>query len=799
MALTSYAQALVKGKVVNGQNKSGLSNVEVYAKNLGKTVYTDPEGNFEITIQEGETLVFINFSFVIKEQIVTSLKKELLITLEPLTEQLSEVVIDQQKQKIFGIKNLKDVEGTAIYAGKKTEVVLVEQLVSNKASGNPRQAYAQVTGLNILETEDAGLQLNIGGRGLDPNRSSNFNIRQNGYDISADVLGYPESYYTPSLEALDEIQVVKGAASLQYGTQFGGLVNFKLKQPNPIKPFEFISRVGGGSFGLVNVFNSFSGTVDKASYYAFHQYKKGDGFRDNSDFKSHNMYANVGYQFTNKTKLTFESTYLNYLAQQAGGLTDTQFNEDPLFSNRARNYFEVDWVLLNLKLEHEFSSKTNASLNVFRLDASRKSLGFLDNRILTQDDANLERELLIDDFSNWGAEGRILTKYSLFNRDNVFLIGAKYYQSQNDSRQGVGNSGSEADFTFRDEEFPLSVNQKFNIEYPNLNFSVFGENIFKITNNFSVTPGFRLEYIKTESQGAIEELIVGNNGNIIEAISEDAEGVNERSFILLGLGLSYKPSNEFELFGNFSQNYRSITFTDLREIGTVTVDPDLEDETGYTADIGVRGSIGSLFRYDANVFTLLYDNRIGLESGIDDNFNTFQLRSNVGKAQVYGLESLFTANVSNWLFAEKTNFHWQHFLNLSYTYSEFIESSSNNDVEGNEVEFAPEWNIKTGIELGYKNFKSSLQYTFIASQFTDVENNQAGEVIDSKEGIAGEIPAYSVVDFSAAYTYKKWTLEAGINNLLDESYFTRRATGYPGPGIIPSSPRNFYAVLQIKL
>ena len=70
-------------------------------------------------------------------------------------------------------------------------------------------------------------KLNIGGRGLDPNRTSNFNTRQNGYDMSADVLGYPESYYSPPAQkALEEIQIVRGAASLQYGTQFGGLVNF---------------------------------------------------------------------------------------------------------------------------------------------------------------------------------------------------------------------------------------------------------------------------------------------------------------------------------------------------------------------------------------------------------------------------------------------------------------------------------------------------------------------------------------------------------------------------------------------
>ena len=91
--------------------------------------------------------------------------------------------------------------------------------MANLASNNARQIYNQVSGLNIFQNDDAGLQLNIGGRGLDPNRTSNFNTRQNGYDISADVLSYPESYYSPPAEAA-QIQVVRGAASLQYGTQF---------------------------------------------------------------------------------------------------------------------------------------------------------------------------------------------------------------------------------------------------------------------------------------------------------------------------------------------------------------------------------------------------------------------------------------------------------------------------------------------------------------------------------------------------------------------------------------------------
>ena len=158
-------------------------------------------------------------------------------------QQLSEVQLNVRKKKIFALKRLKDVEETAIYAGKKTEVVLVEQSMANLASNNARQIYSQVVGLNIYQNDDAGLQLNIGGRGLDPNRTSNFNTRQNGYDISADALGYPESYYTPPTQALQRIEIVRGAASLQYGTQFGGLINFIMKKPNPNRELEIFNHI----------------------------------------------------------------------------------------------------------------------------------------------------------------------------------------------------------------------------------------------------------------------------------------------------------------------------------------------------------------------------------------------------------------------------------------------------------------------------------------------------------------------------------------------------------------------------
>lgn len=221
-------------------------------------------------------------------------------------------------------------------------------MVVNVATNNARQIYSQVSGLTIFEGSDAGLQLNIGARGLDPNRSSNFNLRQNGYDISADVLGYPESYYTPPPEALRDIQIIRGAASLQYGTQFGGLVNFRMKKPNPNKNFELITRQSIGSNALFSSHNSVSGTKNKTSYLAYYNLKKGNGFRPNSEFESHNAYVYGSYQLSEKTELSADFTFLRYIAQQPGGLTDAQFYSDATQSNRTRNWFNVQWNLASV-------------------------------------------------------------------------------------------------------------------------------------------------------------------------------------------------------------------------------------------------------------------------------------------------------------------------------------------------------------------------------------------------------------------------------------------------------------------
>ena len=369
-------QEKVSGYVLDEDTNLPLNNVAIYDNNSDQIYYSDSDGYFEFIKNKNTVeIVFFIEGYILLSKQLDEDNVNLNIKLSSRVEKLNEVVVRANKKKIFQIRRMKDFEETSVFAGKKNELILLELSMANLASNNARQIYNQIPGLNIYQNDDAGLQLNIGGRGLDPNRTSNFNTRQNGYDISADALGYPESYYTPPAEGLSEIQILRGAASLQYGTQFGGLINFIMKRPNLDKKLELITRNTIGSNNLFTNFTSLSSKGEKFNYYGYINYKKGDGFRINSNFESVNTFQFLEYNFNESTSLSSEFTYLNYLCKQAGGLSDDMFKSDPYQSNRSRNWFEVDWLLYNLKFKKSFSSRTNFSFSFFGLEAKRNSLG----------------------------------------------------------------------------------------------------------------------------------------------------------------------------------------------------------------------------------------------------------------------------------------------------------------------------------------------------------------------------------------------------------------------------------------
>ena len=126
---------------------------------------------------------------------------------------------------------------------------------------------------------------------------------------------------------------------------------------------------------------------------------------------------------------------------------------------------------------------------------------------------------------------------------------------------------------------------KSNFDFPNLNFSLFAEKIFRLSDRLSLIPGARYELINTESDGWFtSNQRLNSHGDFEETIVNENDN-SSRNVFLYGLGLSYKYSDKFELYANGTRNYRAINFTDIQiQSNTQVVDPDIQDESGYSFD-----------------------------------------------------------------------------------------------------------------------------------------------------------------------------------------------------------------------
>jgi Fe(3+) dicitrate transport protein len=731
------------------------------------------------------------------------------------------IIVKGEKEKDIG--RLSDIHGTNIFAGKKNEVILPDKANANLAVNLNRQLYAKVPGIMVQENDGSGIQTSIAVRGLNPNRSWEFNTRQNGYDISADPMGYPEAYYTPPTEAVEKIEIVRGAGALQYGPQFGGLINYVLKKPKQDAKVSLETRNTVGSYGLFNSYNGVSGTSGKISYFSFFHHRNAEGWRQNAFYRTQTGHVHLSYNFTENLKLGVEFTRNDFKSQQPGGLLDGQAEYDPVLtkpgmvvsprqSNRARNWLGIVWNIPAITLDYSLSENTKISWKTFGLYGERPSVGnispidrpdSIDSRTLT----NSPRQFDEDIYKTIGTEARFISSYTLFGIKNTTSIGVRYfYGNTSRSRNISGSVGANFDKTQTNRINDFVV-KNGDLRFSNINHAIYLEHMFQITNAFSVTPGFRYESIVSEASGY-------SNINTNAGANPNYRPANPKSLqnrvLLGGVGLQYKLFEKTNLYANYSQAFRPVLFSDLYTIGTTVndIDPNLKNQFGYNADGGYRGKIKNYLNFDVGVFQLRYNNRVDTINGANRaDYDALAIRSlggtpnnlrtNVGDSLHRGVEAFLEFDPIQFFMKKSVYGNLSFFVSYAQIKATYIRWTAPTnaglpdwDRIGNRVENAPDKIIRYGVTYFYKNiFSLTYQVSKVASIYTDATNTE----YPTANAQAGKIAGYSVSDASFTYNlFDNFGIRGGINNLENRVYFTRRAGGLPGPGLIPAEGRTMY-------
>src|SRR6202012_5716477 len=187
------------------------------------------------------------------------------------------------------------------------------------------------------------------------------------------------------------------------------------------------------------------------------------------------------------------------------------------------------------------------------------------------------------------------------------------------------------------------------------------------------------------------------------------------------IGASYTQSSSLQLYANISQNYRAINFSDIYSVNpNLRTDPNLKDETGYSADIGARGRFKELVNYDVSLFMIHYNDRIGNEPDTF-NFNVYKYRTNISQSRNLGIESFIEADIWKLIKGNQAKMKLSVFSNLSLIDARYIHSNEP-AFENKRVELAPGVIFRSGITFQKNRLNATLQYSYTGKQFTEATN-----------------------------------------------------------------------------
>ena len=683
------------------------------------------------------------------------------------------------------ILRLEPIQGTYIFSGKKTEVIDMLQKNVSLTEKYARQIFAKVPGLFVYDMDGTGNQVNISTRGLDAHRSWEFNVRKDGIITNSDMYGYPASHYNIPMEAVERIELVRGTGSLQYGAQFGGMLNYISKQPDTTKKITFETINTLGSYGLVSTFNSISGKIGKFRYAAWINGKWITGYRDNSDSSFDAEQVSLYYDASKELTFKLEWTHSNYVTHIPGPLTDSMFHEDPKMSTRSRNYYQPNIHIPSLTADWKVTSSTKLRFTTSAVIGARNSVMFdrpanITDTIVPATLQYNNRQVDIDHFNSYTTELRMIHSYKLFRQTSALSAGIQYMNNDlHRQQQGKGTTGTDFDLSL------VTPGWGRDLHYKTTNTALFAENRFLLSGRFSINPGFRMEMGETNMTG-------------ITTYYAEAELPNKikHNFPLFGVSTQYDVTNEINIYGGWSQAYRPVIFKDIIPQSIYEVsDKNLKDAYGYNAEIGFRGK-WKFLKWDAAGFYLQYNNRLGTIAETDTANNLIIFRTNIGDSRTAGLEFFLQGDFALGKKTSVSLFTSTSYMDARYQDAVIRSGNTNVDVSGNKVESVPEWISRNGVTIRYSQLSFSALYSYTSDSFADALNT----VTPSPSGAVGVVNAYSIVDLNVAIKFtENIKFQINLNNALDEHYFTKRPQFYPGPGVWPSDGRTISGTLSLKI
>lgn len=634
--------------------------------------------------------------------------------------------------------------------------VLTAGEIEKSSSVTVGELLRDVTGVKLQTSGAQGLN-RVSIRGEDPHRTL---ILIDGQKISdqKNMDGVP-ILIDPS--AIERVEVIKGPASVLYGSEaMGGVINIITKKGSD-KPLELQASLGfnGATGGFTENLSLWGGARGfkyrlSASNSDQPELRTPEGIAENSEFEQRSVSGFLSYDISEKLSAGF--SYDLFRSEIMAG------------SYELPNFF-VDMKPWKRQKAAVFMEAKNISswLPRLRFDAFWQTVDkYMHNHVPAA------AAIIMDNYAyNEGRQLGLSLQADWALGDRHYLITG--YELINDSLDSSGRTDLALSMGPA-----LGLNSRTDSLYQGQmdTHALFAQMESTLPSDFILTYGVRQTWVKSRMDKAdgveTRTMIMGGRplGSTVSAAAVGTVAESSEAQPVFNVSLLWRGLEDLSLRAGWSQGFRVASLADRYVSssmggGTVLPNPELDPEYSNNWELGLRYSSGGL-----NLDTALFYSqaRDYITSKIIDAATDTVQNINVGKARSYGLELTFSYDLDCGL----TPYLSASWLRRRFDYGSFSTYNSG----------SPEFSGRLGLR-GSHELNSELELTtdfygrFASANEMDSYDESGGTV--KKTRYQGWATANAAIGLNFG-PEKRYCLNAELLNIFDKKYSLGGAIYEPG-------------------
>lgn len=641
-----------------------------------------------------------------------------------------------------------------------TATVLDPDLLDVHHYDSIHQILRLVPGATVVDEDGYGVRANIGMRGVNPIRSNKVHVMEDGVPIAPNPYNDPSLYVGPAYARFTAIEVLKGSSQILYGPHtVAGAVNFKTE------PLAYASR---GSFDVAY------GSHDTSRGRVMIEVPLGDGltaaidayamdtsgFRPHDDVNLQELVGRIGWRPADGHRIEaklfsgVENSNLTYIGQSRADYERDAYGR---YDFSAGDTMEASRRGVHLRHRWEIGETASLTSTLYHQEVDRgwNRAEFLFNGTTyvgtTRTTAGFTRDRSERARSYW-SQGAEVRYHDVVGSAVPLTIdtGARLH------REGQTNRNIDRQATTG----VLAVRDSIDRESQAL--AGWGQVDAELADGLHVIPGLRVEHIGITSQRTVNAY----------AQTADPEGTSSTSELLPGIGMTWALGGGVQLYGGVHRGFSPPSYS--QAVASDGTDQELDAETSWNYEIGVRIDRGAPFSLDVTGFYVAWDNIIaqGIAGGP---------QINGGESTHYGVEALLASDLGRaggLPFSIPLRVAAAH---VTARYDADIYSGSTLVAKsGNDREFSPDLTLSASLGIAgigpRSGFHANLTATHVGAQYSDGMNTDAL----SADGSVGRIDAVTLLDLTVGWKPADASYEVYLTgrNIADTEYVAYRRGGH---------------------